>query len=415
MGLPISPRLCLRCKGRLLCGERTCRILESYDRKRQTTSKLSGTGFSGSSPPSVFVSWHSYPKITLAPLSPPELMESGRAAVLDNPEKWFGLPSDEIVSYREQLIRSSTPFYATDAANPTYKLAEMQELAMSAKPVDVEVELTKMPETKLSFSDSSPPMGPSAPLKTFSLSENPDVPTKVDYLVGDTDVKSTTAMLELYEHDLPVHYLYKILSAGLLGVKKNRKLVPTRWAITAADSNISNVLIDRIRSYPHICETRLFRSSYVDNHFYVLLVPGAWAFEQLEAWKPGSSWSQGAREIMVMADHEFYKGRTKYADNVTGAYYSARLAVAEYLQKKKRQAACIIFREIGGQYDIPLGVWVIRQTMRDAMSKKPLAFSDMNLALAFLKTKLSVPMEAYKRNSKILDDIKNQKRLSEWF
>jgi len=219
----------------------------------------------------------------------------------------------------------------------------------------------------------------------------------------------------LYEHDLPVHYLYKILSAGLLGVGKNRKLVPTRWAITAADSNISNVLIGRIRAYQQLQEIRLFRSSYVDNHFYVLLVPGAWAFEQLEAWKPGSSWAEGASNVMVMADHEFYRGRTKYADNVTGAYYSARLAVAEYLQKQKRQASCIIFREIGGQYDIPLGVWVIRQTVRDAMAKKPLAFSDINLALAYLKTKLSVPMQAYKKNSMLLDGIKNQKRISEWF
>lgn len=376
---------------------------------------MHGTSFSGSSPPSVFVSWHSYPKITLSPLSPPEVMDFSRAEFLDNPEKWFGLPSSQIVSYREQLIRGSKPFDASDASNPDRSLAEVQELAMSASPVDIDVELSRRPEAKLSFSDSSPPMGPSAPLKSLALSGTPDVPTKVDYLVGDTDVKSASAMLELYEHNLPVHYLYKILSAGLLGVKKNRKLVPTRWAITAADSNISNVLVDRIRSYQQLQEIRLFRSSYLDNHFYVLLVPGAWAFEQLEAWSPGSSWAGEAKNVMISADHEFYKGRTTYADNVTGAYYSARLAVAEYLEKNRRQASCIIFREIGGQYDVPLGVWVIRQTMRDAMGKKPLAFSDINIALAYISTKLSVPMGVYKKKSALLDSIKNQKRIVEWF
>ena len=47
------------------------------------------------------------------------------------------------------------------------------------------------------------------------------------------------------------------------------------------------------------------------------------------------------------ADVEFFSQRKDYASNVTGAYYAARLAVAEFLVEKKRQAAAIVFREIG--------------------------------------------------------------------
>jgi len=413
MASGISPVLCIRCKGRLFCGLPTCRVLERYRNMRKVTSKFTGTEFSGSSPPGVFVSWHSYPNVNLAPVSPPEILED--ADFLDNPEKWFGMPAERIVSCREQLIRGNTKFRVSSASDPSYRLAELQELVMSFKPVDIEVGLEKRPEPKLSFSSTSPPIGLSAPLKSFSLSESPDIPTKVDYLVSDTDANASTALTELYSHNFPVHYLYKILSAGLLGVGKRRRLVPTRWAITAIDSNLSNVLLAKIRSCPELSEIRLFRSSYLDNHFFVLMVPGAWSFEQIEAWKPGSSWSQGAESVSVISDYEFHKGRKGYADNVTGAYYSARLAVAEYLGKKRRQASCIIFREIGGEYDLPLGVWVIRETVRDALKKKPLNFSDLGLALAYLSTKLTVPMSHYARQSVILDSIKNQKRITDWF
>ena len=81
--------------------------------------------------------------------------------------------------------------------------------------------------------------GKSQSVYDFVKEENPKIKPKIDYLVGDTDVKSAQAMKELHKSKLPVSHIIKILSAGLLGIKKNRILVPTRWAITAVDSNIS--------------------------------------------------------------------------------------------------------------------------------------------------------------------------------
>ena len=99
----------------------------------------------------------------------------------------------------------------------------------------------------------------------------------------------------------------------------------------------------------------------MDNDFWVLLIPGAWAFEQLECWLPGGTWAVNAKEAQIIQDNEFYAGRKTYASNVQGAYYSAKLGVAEYLLAKKRQAAAIVFREIGKDYSIPLGTWQIRE------------------------------------------------------
>ena len=378
----ISPQLCIRCKGKLLCGLSYCPILKKYSVQSSVVSKIRGTEFTGSSPPSIFVGWHNYPKVSIAPLSAAALTDS---AMLDAPEQWFGMPAERIVSFREQLIRSNKRLDASTAADPGRELAEMQELVMSAKPTAIDVKLKSKPVPTLSFHESVAPMGPSAQMISMVLEENPRVPRKIDYIVSDTDLKSNDALMQLYGAGFPVSTLYKLLSAGTLGIGKRRKLVPTRWSITATDSNISkNLVEEKIKYFPVLGEFRLFHSDYLDNDFWVLLVPSKWSFEQLECWLPGGSWAVHAKEPHIIQDHEFYGGRKQYASNVEGAYYSSRLAVAEYLVRERRQAAALIFREIGPGYNLPLGVWQIRENVRNALKKKPLCFSDFGVVLAYL-------------------------------
>jgi hypothetical protein len=292
----------------------------------------------------------------------------------------------------------------------------VQEIAMASKPTAVEITLKSRPIPKLSFASTVAPLGPAAELKDLRLIENPHIPKKIDYLVSDTDVKSGVALQELYDDGTPVSTLHKLLSAGTLGVRRSRKFVPTRWSITAVDSGISEKMIDeKVKSCQQISEFGVFHSKYLDNAFYVLLCPGAWAFEQLECWLPGGIWTQESKTFHIVQDHELYGGRKEYASNVEGAYYAARLAVAEYLAEKKRQAAAIVFREIGQDYNIPLGVWVIRENVRHALQQKPLKFGTMQLALSYLSTKLSVPMRNYAKESALIDYLQNQRRITQYF
>ncbi|MCX6802622.1 MAG: Nre family DNA repair protein [Candidatus Diapherotrites archaeon] len=409
----LDPKLCVKCKGKLLCGLSYCPVLERHSARSRATSRIKGTDFYGSSPPGIFISWHNYPNITVSALSPTTVEPN--AAILDAPEQWFGLSDQDILSFRESLIGSGKKFKAKEASLPDQKLSTMQELVMSFKPVNVEESLFKKPEPILSFHESVAPIGPRAPLKSIKLTENPKIPQKVDYLNADINVKSMTAVMELYDSGFPISFLYKLLSAGTLGVEKNRKLVPTRWAISAIDSNISEKIIDtKVKSFQQLGEIRLFHSTYLDNTFYVLLLPREWSFEQLECWLPGGAWTADAKEHSIIQDHEFYEGRKDYASNVEGAYYSARLAVAEYLVKEKRQAAALVFREIGQGYNMPLGVWVIRETVRKALESKPFVFFDLQLALKFLGMKLKVPVAQYEKESKLLDQIRHQKRLGDF-
>ncbi|MBU0636553.1 Nre family DNA repair protein [Candidatus Micrarchaeota archaeon] len=415
----ISASLCIRCKGRLWCRLSHCPILEKFETKKKAVSSIQEKEFTGSSPPSLFVSRNNYPFVSIAPLAPPLVSEQN--SFLDNPEQWFGLSSNQIIQLRSQLIQSKTNMKADQASNPSNDLLSLQELALSVQPVEAQFQLQEKPKLNLSFNETTAPLGPIALLEKMSLQENPRIPQKVDYLVSDTAVKSQIAIQELFDHGLPVHYLSKILSAGTLGIKNNRSLVPTRWSITAIDDSVSKYLINKsVKYFQQIGEIELFASNYLGNSFFIVLIPNNWSFEMLECWLPGSPWTledptyQQSKEYTIIADFELYGGRKKYADNITGAYYAARLAIAEHLVKRKRQATALVFREIGESYSSPLGVWVIRETVRNALQKKPLRFSDLDLALQYLKLRLQVPFQNYKQKSHLLDALKNQKKITAW-
>jgi hypothetical protein len=389
--------------------------LEKYEVKQKSVAQMKEKSFSGSSPPSIFVSHYGYPKVKIAPMSPTQTMDGNAADLLDNPERWFGKSLEELVGYRTQLVRSNMPISIHAAKDPPKELQKIQEIAMASEKVDVEVELFKVPQMKLEFSNDAPPMGPTGNLKEFSLQENPKIPDKVEYLVNDRHAKAATAMQELYEKNIPVHHLSKLLSAGLLGVKENRKLTPTRWSITSADSQIGNYLIDQVKEFSQISECLLFESHFLDNHFFVLLIPREWSFNIMEAYRPGGFWSREMTEVHMSFDHEFYEGRKDYAENVAGGYYATRLAALEYLVENRRQAAVIIFREIGPGYQQPLGVWQTRMNVRNAMKQKPETYDSLDNALKGLEPKLTIPLQEWKKNSKLLDRIYNQKRLIDFF
>ena len=410
-----SPEVCVKCKGRLWCGPK-CFILERFEKKRLAVKAISNSELHSHSPPGVFVSWSGYPKVNLSPMAPAVEPENSDSWIADDTDKWFGLEAEKIIAFRENLVRGNIPVKISSASNPDYKMLEIQETLMAKKPVGIEMRLDGAPTSRgLSFSDFHAPMGPQAGLKKFSMTENPSVNPKIDKFVSDTDAKSLDAMVELYKSDVGVNQLHKILSAGMLGVKKNRRFVPTRWSLTAIDSNLSEYFIDeKIKFYPQINEVELYHSSYLENYYYIILIPTAWSYELMEVYKPGASWNIDSKEQTFMSDHEFYGGRTSYAENTAGGYYAVRIAIAEHLLKRKKQAAALVFREIGDAGTPSLGVWKCRNTARDALSKNPLKFNDLTLALDYLKTKLTIPLNHWVKTSKLLDDLFHQKRLKDF-
>ncbi|MDP3027168.1 MAG: hypothetical protein Q8N63_05645, partial [Nanoarchaeota archaeon] len=246
------------------------------------------------------------------------------------------------------------------------------------------------------------------------LQENPKVKRKVDYIVSDTDNKAANSIIELHKNNITeTSNIIKILSAGLLGLKNNRRLVPTRWSVTCVDDTISKYLLKKIRYYSEINEILLFNGDYVGNHYEFLLLPDKFSFEVIEGFLPRSVWNQ-SESLTLTQDFERFSGRKYYASNVTGAYYTARLVVCEYLEKIKKQAYCLVFREEGPEYNAPLGVGILRELGRDAFIKKPEKFDTIQQALNKMQERFRISVRDFTNRSVLLKEYKIQARLNKW-
>ncbi len=402
----VDSELCSRCKGRGFCGQ-TCPILNNF----KFHGKIK-THFSGSSPPEIFVGRYNYPNVNTGILSP---QEHGKTEQYNMPELWhakkLGIP--QILQLRSKLIYGRFKSNIKDARKERKFIQIMQEIAIADKNVSTEFFLKRAPTNLAEINSQTPIIGNPAPLKKARLEENPHVNKKVDYLVYDTDVKSAIAIEELYNSNIAVTNIMKILSAGLLGLKSKRKLVPTRWSITSTDDTISKFLLDKIRYYPEISEFHLFNSEYLGNHYEFLLLPDKFSFEVIEAKLKGSVWNPSSPDLF-MQDYEGFNGRKKYADNVTGAYYANRLALAEYLDKKKRQASCLVMREAKPEYYAPCGVGILREASRQAFKSKPEIFSTIKEALNKAQTRMKLNINQFTNKSWLLKEFGKQKRLSEF-
>jgi hypothetical protein len=365
--------------------------------------------FTGTSPPSVFVGASGYPEVFMGILSPPEQKEN--AYILDSPEKWYQQKSglDQILNFRGQLIYSR---FQSNIKRPAGKLIDvLQELAMTKKQIDVEVELKKKPKFKFEFDSWITPIGNPAPIEKAELIENPRIERNVDYLVSDVDIKAESAVQLLYKSHISVSRIQKILSAGLLGVQVQRKFVPTRWSITAVDDILGKNLMKNVRDYPELNEIRLFNNEYLGNHYEVLLIPGVYQYELIETKLPKSVWNIFGIRPAINSDYEPFFGRKTYADQTAGAFYAGRLAVLEYLEKIRRQASILIVREVRADYFAPVGIWQLRETVRDAFNKPFEKFDSLDDGIKRIAERLVIKNK-WTVHSKLLKVIKEQKKIT---
>ncbi len=376
---------CVTCKGRGLCGRPVCPII----RRLEEISSLPKIGkrMEGLSPPEVFVGRQGYPMVRAGPMLP----VSEAAAPSPSLEMDIG----EIIALRSSLVRSEARMGVKEAAVPDRLLESCQQMAMSSAPVGAEVAFYKPPKGKLQFDGILSPSGPSGELKDMEITTNPLIPRKVDLIVDDRGVLAAEAVGELYSSGIGTDHISRLLSLGLLG--RSRKLVPTRWSITASDDMAGRALKDRVVDKPLVSDYQLYSGEGLGNHFEILLLPRAYSFELIEIWMAGSVWSP---EGWMGSDGEGLRDKKEYSI-LAGGYYAARLAVLEHLAAIGRQASVLAVREISDAYWAPLGVWVVRDAARKAMRVDAKRFSALDEALDEMGRRLKTPVTKWRSFSHI--------------
>jgi len=101
----------------------------------------------------------------------------------------------------------------------------------------------------------------------------------------------------------------------------------------------------------------------------------------------------------MAADREGYEGRTEYVEETSGAYYAARLGVLEELADRDRQAKVFVVRHATDAYWAPVGVWQIRESVRNAVDAEPAVAETFHDAVRQLVPQLPVTMTDLRRKS----------------
>jgi DNA repair protein NreA len=361
----------------------------------------------GSSPPSLFVGEYGYPHVRVGPMIPPY---HGDTSILDNPELWLGKSLEEIVNYRINLLKG-TMIHNVSKISDRY-IESLQDLALSKRAVDSTMTFEKTPSQHLNemvLSKSNIEEMPtlfSAPVSEFKIYQSTS-DERIEKKYYDGDLLASDAVVELYENNVDITRIAKVLSIGMLGRKKNRKLVPTKWSITAADDIVSMNLLKKIKDNSVLDCHLVFYFNHLGNYYSIIFIPDdVWNFEMIESWIDTNG------RVHIGSDYESGKNIEHYP-SIAGAYFAARLAAAEYLFKKRKKSSVLILREIHPEYFMSLGVWQIREGIRESLKSKGKKFETFDSALKYGVSKTSLSINEWIKNSSIIRN-KKQKRISDY-
>ncbi|MBS3064484.1 MAG: hypothetical protein J4472_01605, partial [DPANN group archaeon] len=391
------------------------------DLKFETIKKISEANFkvrdlskisiiNSLSPPSVFIgSKLKYPEINVGILSPLEKDEN--SWIYDDAKYWAenNFEINQILHLRNSLLNSRLRTKVTDARMNKKFLDIIKDVAISSGPVEVEIELKNRIQSGNEKDKVLTPLGMNANFEKAKIIGNVQINRHLDKIIND-DIKVSESMKILYENNFDEYSLSKILSVGVLGLKKDRRLVPTRWSITASDDILGKQLLKKVRDYKWLEDYELFYEEFMGNQYLILMFPNVWSFELFELYFPGSSWNP-SNEIKASTDFEGFEGRTKYAFNTAGGYYATRLPILKYLDYIKRQASVVVIRIETPSYWASLGVWVVRESVKKALNKKIKFSSKKELldgAKGISKIKYQFDAENILKMSKLLRNMNLQ-------
>ncbi len=367
--------------------------LKKLTSKFQIPSVDVGKELDGTTPPSVFIGSWNYPKVYAGPMITPV---EGDTTIMDTPESWIAnqKTQEDIIRYRLNLVRGKQLVGVKDLENGLVE--KLQEISLSSNSIDSEAEFHGKPRG-VSFSDHHPPHGPSAVIEKFDI-ESVRWDRDLEKVYYDTDLLAKEAVLNLHQEDVPFSQIQKAFSVGTMGIGKRRRLVPTRWSITACDSTIADHLLKEVKYYEIVDKWRVHEFASLNNYYAVILLPTPWQYEWMEAFLHVLG-----REEIIFSDYEYYNGKKEYS-RVGGCYYTCKMAILESLARERRQAGVIVLREAYSGY-VPLGVFNVRENIRNAMTQPFLEFEDVKSALDYVDTKLKLSVDKFIEQSDLLQDI----------
>jgi hypothetical protein len=136
----------------------------------------------------------------------------------------------------------------------------------------------------------------------------------------------------------------------------------------------------------------------------------------VEAWYDQNN----VNKFFLESDYENSTTGLDHYPRIAGAYFAAKLGILEYLtSSKKRKCSVLIFREIRPEYLVPLGVWQIREGIREGLRSKQAntttSFSDFQNALVYASKAMRVPLLDWLKHSEMYKNYGKKTLISDFF
>jgi hypothetical protein len=74
-----------------------------------------------------------------------------------------------------------------------------------------------------------------------------------------------------------------------------------------------------------------------------------------------------------------------------------------------------VLREARPGYIMPVGVWQVRENVRNAMKQKPYLFNTLAQSLQFISGRLEIPLQRWILQSQLLQKALFQRKITDFF
>lgn len=306
-------------------------------------------------PPGITVETAKYPILMsgfLASTQPTEFI-----SIYDHPTAWRGLDREAIIAMRRQLFRFLIP---TDARSlvPKETIESLQQIALSVSPLAIGVEVPTLPPRRLNAFPGQLPMGTDVLVKSFEIVSDAEI-SKVAQRITQRNIPTTEAIRQLFEYDYALEQVARLISVGLLGMHKHRKLVPLKNAFKIAiDSYIDNALLD-LAEKSLTAVARIHQSRIHGDNFIVVSIPG----------EPRVDYFQ--MEVLPDSVQRQYSFESKHygSSNAKASVYAShsRFSAYHHMTKIGESSHMFIFHLIRDTRNSILGPWLARAGVEEAL------------------------------------------------
>ena len=278
---------------------------------------------------------------------------------------------------------------------------EIEDVYKSRKPVQIHSKFEKeIRFNNFLINPTNGIIGSRNPLENLYATENTKTSKVLEKHTGN-EIKAQKSLIDLYEKGINESQIINLFSFGSFGTSINEKLVPSRWAISGYDSTIENHLFNKIKEYPITNKYKVYGYSDKGNFFLIILFPTLYYSSVIEKF-PGA-----VKEDFTNS----YNRLDKKEPATSGGYWATKLAVLEKLREMKRQASFISIRIIR-DYDLPLGVIFVRETVRETMKREIFSTNSEEELIDFLK---NFNEELFLFTNSKFNKERNRKTLNEFF